>query len=340
MTPLAFRSDASFLHDTSAMPEVPERVARIEAVEAALEARDWCGFTPAESPAADDDLLGLVHEPRYVERIEAACLAGEALDPETPTVPLTIEAARHAAGGAAAMVDALAGGESVGASLHRPPGHHAGRQSASGFCLFNNVAVAAAHARDAHGMEKVLVLDWDVHHGNGTEEIFWTDPHICFISIHQSPLWPGSGAFDDIGADDGEGLTVNLPVAPGSGNERYAALVSEVVGPVARRWRPELILVSAGYDAHRADPLAQCVVDEAGFAAVTSQVRQIGSETGAPVGVVLEGGYDVDALAASVVATLGSLAAEEPEGAQPAVVPADPEVERIAESVLARSVFS
>ncbi len=335
MAPVAFRSDASLLHDTSAMPEVPERVARIEAIEAALAAESWCGFEPADSPPAGNELLSLVHEPAYIARIEEACRAGEALDPETPTVPGSIAAARHAAGGAAAMVDSLMSGERIGASLHRPPGHHSGPASASGFCLFNNVAVAAAHARAAHGAERVLILDWDVHHGNGTEEIFWADPNVCFVSIHQSPLWPGSGALGDVGAGEGEGLTVNLPVPPGSGNDRYEALVAHVVAPLARAWRPELILVSAGYDAHRSDPLAQCMVDEQGFAAMAGAVGDVGRALGAPVGMVLEGGYDTAALAASVVASLAALSSG--DGGEP---PPAATVAAEAEAVLSRPAFS
>ena len=335
MAPVAFRSDASLLHDTSAMPEVPERVARIEAIEAALAAESWCGFEPADSPPAGNELLSLVHEPAYIARIEEACRAGEALDPETPTVPGSIAAARHAAGGAAAMVDSLMSGERIGASLHRPPGHHSGPASASGFCLFNNVAVAAAHARAAHGAERVLILDWDVHHGNGTEEIFWADPNVCLVSIHQSPLWPGSGALGDVGAGEGEGLTVNLPVPPGSGNDRYEALVAHVVAPLARAWRPELILVSAGYDAHRSDPLAQCMVDEQGFAAMAGAVGDVGRALGAPVGMVLEGGYDTAALAASVVASLAALSSG--DGGEP---PPAATVAAEAEAVLSRPAFS
>ena len=249
-----FRSDASRLHDTSAMPEVPERISRIEAIESRLAAEGWCGYRPAPSPPAADGLLGLVHEAGYLSAIEEACTLRAALDPETPVVPGSLEAARHAAGGAAAMVDALMAGDPAGASLHRPPGHHAGPSSASGFCIFNNVAVAAAHAREAHGVERVLVLDWDVHHGNGTEAIFLGDPGVCFISIHQSPLWPGSGALADSGVGDGEGFTVNLPVPPGSGNDLYAALVAHVAVPLVEAYDPGLILVSAGFDAHRADP--------------------------------------------------------------------------------------
>lgn len=313
---------------------MPERIARIEAIEEMLAARGWCGFEPVESSPAPDGLLALVHDDKYIGAVERACETREALDPETPTVPGSMAAARHSAGGAAAAVDALAGGDDLAASIHRPPGHHAGVASASGFCLFNNVAIAAAHARSEHGLERVLVLDWDVHHGNGTEAIFLADPGVCFVSIHQSPLWPGSGALRDQGAGAGEGFTVNLPVPPGSGNGLYEALVAHVVEPVARAFSPELILVSAGYDAHRADPLAECVVDEAGFAAMARRVGALGREFGVPVGLVLEGGYDVDALAASVAATLEALP-EDPDGP----VPGRAAVADVADVVLARPAF-
>jgi acetoin utilization deacetylase AcuC-like enzyme len=197
------------------------------------------------------------------------------------------------------------------------------------------VAIAAAHARVAHGIERVLVVDWDVHHGNGTESIFWADPGVCFVSIHQSPLWPGSGAFADSGEGKGEGLTVNLPVAPGSGNEAWEALVAHVVEPLAAAWSPGLVLVSAGFDAHRADPLAECLVDEEGFAAMARRLGSVGRRLGVPVGVVLEGGYDVDALASSVAATLIGLG-EDPGGEVPAPGP----VARMAEEVLARPAFA
>ena len=317
------------------MPEVPERISRIEAIEEALDEAGWCGMRRGDSPAAGDELLRLVHDESYIEAMEEACGRSEAVDPETPTVPETITAARHAAGGAAAMVDALMAGDPAGASLHRPPGHHAGRSSASGFCLFNNVAVAAAHAREEHGVERVLILDWDVHHGNGTEAIFLEEPGVCFISIHQSPLWPGSGAFADAGAGAGEGLTVNLPVPPGSGNGLYEALVAHVVAPVVLAYAPGLILVSAGFDAHRADPLAACLVDEDGFAAMARQVGGVSRQEGIPVGVVLEGGYDIDALAASTVATLNALQ-RDPEEPLPDRAP----VAGVADSVLGRPAFS
>jgi acetoin utilization deacetylase AcuC-like enzyme len=208
------------------------------------------------------------------------------------------------------MVDALLGGSArVGASLHRPPGHHATAERAMGFCLFNNVAIAAARALSA-GAERVLILDWDVHHGNGTNDIFAARDDVLFCSIHQWPLYPGTGHESDAGDRHGEGYTVNLPVPGGSGDAAFLSLVEHVVRPLARAYAPDLVLVSAGYDAHADDPLAGCVVTDAGFAALSASVRAMADELGVPLGVVLEGGYDLGALARSVVITLETVGAE------------------------------
>jgi acetoin utilization deacetylase AcuC-like enzyme len=199
-----------------------------------------------------------------------------------------------------------------------------------GFCLFNNVAVAATHAAAAHGIERVLVLDWDVHHGNGTEATFYDSDGVLFVSLHQSPLWPGTGALSDVGTGAGEGYTINLPVPPGTGGEQYRALIQHVVAPVAREWRPGLICVSAGYDAHRDDPLAQCELDEADYGQMAAAARELGSELSAPVLVCLEGGYALEALAGSVVATLEALAGDAASAPAPQA-PAAPYRERLSD---------
>jgi acetoin utilization deacetylase AcuC-like enzyme len=182
-----------------------------------------------------------------------------------------------------------------------------------GFCLFNNVAVAAAEALEA-GAERVLVLDWDVHHGNGTEEIFAADPRVLYVSIHQWPLYPGTGPAEFEGTGDGEGYTINLPVSPGAGSEEFRALVQHVVAPVARAYQPQLLAISAGYDAHRDDPLASCLVDTEAYADMSATMRDLGAELGAPVLVCLEGGYAPSALAVSVVATLTALEGDREPG--------------------------
>ena len=311
MAPVAYlRSPASLLHNTGAHPE---RIQRIPAIEAALSERGWPGLDVIEAPAAGEELLLAVHTREHVEGIRALVeRGGGAIDMDTVTSPGSWEAALHSAGGAAHMVDLLLGERSHAAAFCglRPPGHHAERDRAMGFCLFGNVAVAARRARDAHGVERVLVLDWDVHHGNGTNDIFHSDPSVLFVSIHQWPLYPGTGDAGDAGSGEGLGFTVNLPVPPGSGDEVFVSHVEHLVVPLVEAYEPGLILVSAGYDAHRDDPLADCDVTDAGYAAMSALVRHAADALGAPVGVVLEGGYDLGALARSVVATLEVLAGD------------------------------
>jgi len=308
MVGVIYRHDASRGHDTG---EHPERIARIEAIERELAARAWLGYDLADSPPATASQLHAVHPPAYVEAIEAACAAGGgALDADTIVSPGSFTAAVHAAGGATALVDALVVGDArAGASLHRPPGHHADAARAMGFCLFNSVAVAARHAIDAHGLERVAILDWDVHHGNGTNDIFHADPRVLFISIHESPLFPGTGPASDRGSGAGAGFTVNLPVPAGTGDAAYGSLVEHVAAPRIRAHRAQLLLVSAGFDAHADDPLAGCRVTEAGFAAMTATSRRLADELGIGLGIVLEGGYDLGALTRSLIATLEVAAA-------------------------------
>jgi acetoin utilization deacetylase AcuC-like enzyme len=277
-----------------------------------------------------------VHPPSHVHAIEELCAAGGgAIDMDTIVSAGSFRAARHAAGGAVALVDALLGGPRderprAGASLHRPPGHHAEAARAMGFCLFNNVAVAARRALGAHGAERVLILDWDVHHGNGTNDIFHATDEVLFVSIHEWPLYPGTGSARDAGSGAGEGLTVNLPVPGGSGDAVFCSLVEHVAAPLARAYRPDLLLVSAGYDAHADDPLATCRVSDAGYAAMAGSVKRMAEELDVPAGLVLEGGYELGALSRSVAATLAVLGAD--------VAPAMPAlaVDPLAEEALVR----
>ncbi len=297
---------SSYGHETGAHPEQP---ARISAIEEELALRDWLGFDRVRSPAVDRSVLTAVHPESYVASIEQlVAQGGGQLDWDTVTSSGSFDAALHAAGGAVHMVQLLLDGEAAwGFSAHRPPGHHATTDRSMGFCLFNNVAVAARFAIDHRGLERVMILDWDVHHGNGTNDIFHASSEVLFVSIHQSPLYPGSGPADDVGSGPGRGFTVNLPVAPGSGDELFESLVAYVAAPLARSFRPQLVLVSAGFDAHREDPLGGCVVTERGFAAMTSTMRHVCEELEVPLGCVLEGGYALDALARSVAATIEAL---------------------------------
>jgi acetoin utilization deacetylase AcuC-like enzyme len=320
---------SSHKHDTGPHPE---NAGRLVAIEAALEERAWRGLERIEAPAASRAQLTRVHDEAQVSRIEAFCLEGGGMiDMDTVAVPASWQAALHGAGGAAAAAERLLAGEASAAFCGlRPPGHHAEADRAMGFCLFNNVAVAAAHAIAECGAERVLVLDWDVHHGNGTEAIFAGSPQVLYASIHQWPLYPGTGPAEYQGEGEGEGFTVNLPVPPGAGSEKFLALVQHVVAPIARRFEPDLLAISAGYDAHRDDPLASCAVETEAYGEMTATMRALAAELGVPVLVCLEGGYSPRALASSVVATLEALdSAKEPASAPAAA--AEPHRSRLAE---------
>jgi acetoin utilization deacetylase AcuC-like enzyme len=307
--PFLLRHPLSLEHDTGAHPE---RVERIVAIERALAERDWLGWEVRESPVVDRAALQAVHPEAYVRRLAEACAAGGgALDVDTIVSERSYEAALHSAGGAVALVDALLGdGERVGASLHRPPGHHALPSRPMGFCLFNNIAVAARRAIDRWGVERVLIIDWDVHHGNGTNDIFHADPDVLFVSIHESPLYPGTGPASDRGSGAGEGFTVNLPVPGGSGDAAWCSLVEHVVVPLGLEHHPALVLLSAGYDAHVRDPLASCRVTREGYERMAASVRALADDLGVPLGIVLEGGYDLVALTESLVTTLEVVGAQ------------------------------
>jgi acetoin utilization deacetylase AcuC-like enzyme len=295
-----FVAEAFRAHDPGPHPERP---ARYDAVLRALAALGDA-VRLAEAPAAGDEELARVHDPRFLAALRALCArGGGAIDPDTVANGPTCDAVEHAAGAAVAAVDgALAGEHRVAFCAGRPPGHHAERARAMGFCFVNHVAVAAAHAR-ALGAERVAILDWDAHHGNGTQAIFYDDPDVLYVSLHQWPFYPGTGARDERGAGAGEGATVNVPLPAGTTEREFLAAFREVALPAVRRFAPDLLLVSAGFDAHRADPLTDLGVTEGGFAEMSRAL----AEVDASQVYVLEGGYDLAALEASVAATLGAL---------------------------------
>lgn len=290
----------------------PENPERLRAIEAALGERDWLGWERREAPAAAEGELELVHPAEHVEAIRELCRAGGgAIDADTYAGPASYEAALRSAGGACEMTRALLRGDaSVGFSAGRPPGHHAEPTRAMGFCLFDNVAVAAALAIAELGVERVFILDWDVHHGNGTAEIFRRRADVLFAGIHQGGIFPGTGAREDTGSGPGEGYTINLPVPAGSGEDVWVPLLEDVILPAAEEFGPQLVLVSAGFDAHRDDPLAGCLLEASSFARMAARTREAAERWGAPLGAVLEGGYNLAALAESVVATLAALGGE------------------------------
>jgi acetoin utilization deacetylase AcuC-like enzyme len=310
---LYFSHPACLEHDPRVhSPEHPDTPERLSALEGALAQRAWLGWERREAPAAQEAQLELVHSARHVRSIADLCRAGGgAIDPDTFVDESSYRAALHAAGGACAMAGALLADEAaVGFCGVRPSGHHAESDRAMGFCLFNNVAVAAASAIAELGVRRVFILDWDVHHGNGTAEIFRRRADVLFVSIHQRPLYPGTGPLEDAGVGAGEGYTINLPVAPGSREPEWLSLLEQVVLPAAVAFEPELVLVSAGFDAHAEDPLASCRLQTGSFVEMAVRVREMARAAGIPLGVVLEGGYNREVLAECVCATLSALAGE------------------------------
>ncbi|MHB8533456.1 MAG: histone deacetylase family protein [Solirubrobacteraceae bacterium] len=313
---LYFSHESSLAHDPARIaPGHPDTPARLHALEAALAGRDWLGWERRSSPAASVAQLELAHAPEHVAAIRRLSEAGGGMvDPDTYVMEASWEAALHAAGGACELARSLLAGEAqVGFGAHRPSGHHAERDRAMGFCLFNNVAVAAAWAIAELGLGRVLVIDWDVHHGNGTAEIFRQRSDVLFASLHQSPLYPGTGPLGDAGSGAGKGYTINLPVPPGTGEALWMDLFERVALAAAREYRPELILVSAGFDAHEEDPLASCRLRTSSFPSMAAQLRELALELGVPLGVVLEGGYNTAVLAECVCAMLPALTGELPQ---------------------------
>ena len=310
---LFYHHPSSLEHDPSLLaPEHPDTPERMEALQAAMGQAGWPGCTRRRAPEATEAELGLVHTPEHIAFIRDLCLKGGGqIDSDTFVGEPSYHAALHAVGGACAMTRALLAGEDDrGFCAVRPSGHHALADGAMGFCLFNNVAVAAELAVRELGCKRVMIVDWDVHHGNGTADVFRRRGDVLFASIHQSGLFPGTGALSDAGAGDGLGYTINAPVPAGSDEEVWLSLIEYVVVPVLLEYAPQLVLISAGFDAHRADPLGDCRLDEQSFAEMARHIRDAAREVGAPVGAVLEGGYDPPALSRSVLATIRALGGE------------------------------
>ena len=302
----------SFLdsHASHAQPGHPERPARLEAVRAEIAADPVLAALPLLRPTpAPRVALERVHLPGYLDLVEAFCeRGGGALDVDTYATAASYDVARRACGGVLAVVDAVLMGEATnGFAIGRPPGHHARPAQAMGFCLLSNAAIAARHAQAAHGVDRVLVVDLDVHHGNGTQEALYDDPSVLFVSSHQEEVYPGTGSLRETGTGPGEGFTVNLPLPAGTGDE-LADLYRAVLPPLAARFRPDLVLLSFGADAHRLDPLAGLGLSVAGLAEAAGVVQEVADEhAGGRLVVTLEGGYHVDVLAAGVAAVLRRL---------------------------------
>jgi acetoin utilization deacetylase AcuC-like enzyme len=289
-------------------PEIPHRLAAIE-----QRLRDgglWSAISHVAPIEATREQLEAVHDADYVDYIERVCALGPvAIDGDTGVVPESLRAASLAAGGACLAVDLVVRGEADAAFCAvRPPGHHAERAEAMGFCLFNNVAVAAEHARRAHGLERIAILDWDVHHGNGTQHTFERDPGVFYLSIHQYPHYPGTGAASERGEGEGEGATLNAPMAAGTGDVEWLGVLEGEFTRAIDAFRPELVLLSAGFDAHAEDPLSSTLVTEEGYRRMTEIVRSwAASHANGRLVSLLEGGYNLGALARSVETHLEAL---------------------------------
>ena len=305
MTTLLFTHQACLDHDPGDYH--PESPARLRAVLEALDAPEFARLDRREAPEAEIDDIARVHPRRFVERMLAAVPAAGhvGIDADTVLSPQSGRAALRAAGATVAAVDAVVAGEADNAFCAvRPPGHHAEPDRAMGFCLFNNVAIGALRAREVHGLARVAVIDFDVHHGNGTQARFADDPSLFYASTHQFPLYPGTGRASETGV----GNIVNVPLAPLAGSQQFRLGVSREILPALDAFRPEMVLISAGFDAHRSDPLAQLLLDESDYTWVTEQLVEMARRHArGRVVSTLEGGYDLAALGASAAAHVGGL---------------------------------
>jgi len=299
----------------------PERPDRLRAVLARLEASGLAAELDRREPrAAREEELLRVHDPEHVARVRSACTRAPcALDGDTSVSAASYDAALCAAGGVLEACERVLSGAWHNAFCAvRPPGHHAERERAMGFCLFNNVSAAAAALRAQHGLERVAILDWDVHHGNGTQHLFERDPAVFYASLHQWPLYPGTGAASERGIGPGEGATRNCPLPPGSGDGEWLAALEDELLPELEAFRPEFVLLSAGFDAHRLDPLSGTCLSERGYAEMTARMLALARQVAhGRLVSVLEGGYHLEALASCVEVHLGALRAESARASTP-----------------------
>ena len=300
-------------------PGHPERSERADVMDVVAARWRDRGIEVVAPRSATSEQLARVHDPDYLRRIAETAGRAVALDPDTYTSPESHEIALLAAGAAIDAVErVMAGSHQAALAMVRPPGHHAGRDRAMGFCLYNNVAVGAAHAREV-GAAKIAIVDYDVHHGNGTQHIFEADPHVLYISTHQYPYYPGTGAADEIGREHGVGFTVNLPLEAGAGDDDYKLVFATVVMPVLRQFEPDLVIVSAGFDAHERDPLGGMRLTTPSFAAMTGQLRAAAEECcRGRIVLVTEGGYDLHALRESLDVVVDTLRDTRSSAAWPA----------------------
>ncbi len=288
-------------------PENPERLASIYRMLKEIDQTDLV-YVPARMATHEE--IEYNHEPSYIMNVrETKGKVQRRLDPDTVTSARSYDAACTAVGGLLALIDeCMAGRVDNGFALVRPPGHHAEGARSMGFCIFNNIAVGARYLQKKYGLKRILIVDWDLHHGNGTQHSFYEDPGVLYMSTHQYPYYPGTGWYDETGLKEGKGYTVNIPLSYGMNDDDYVYVFKEVIVPVARRFKPEIVLVSAGFDIHRNDPLGGMGVTEDGFARMARMLLDVAQgECGGKVLFVLEGGYDIRALTDSVKTVLMEL---------------------------------
>src|SRR5215213_9522844 len=299
----------NYMADVEAPRRFPAALSGVEEAEREGAPVEWRPCRPAS-----EESLTAVHDPAYLERVEnISAKGGGYLNLDTALNKVSWEAATLASGAAIGAVESVLSGTSAFA-IARPPGHHAGRDYGMGFCLLNNAAIAAEYAR-GRGVERIAILDWDVHHGNGTQDIFYSDAGVLYLSVHQSPFYPGTGAAREVGRGEGEGFTVNVPLPARSVEDVYAGAFAGVFVPVLREFRPALIMISAGYDAHAADPIGGMRLQAGSFGHFAAQLAAVAREIeAAPLMLLLEGGYNLRALTYSVAATVKGVEEDDPPG--------------------------
>ncbi len=306
MTIVGFYDDIFLKHKQKRHPERPERLQAIHRLlpdTGLIDEIEWRMVQPAQL-----EQVTAVHDETLWHSIAALSQTGGGwIDADTYVNLFSFDAASRAAGAAIGAAEASLAGADLSVALVRPPGHHATRSNAMGFCLFNNVAIAARNMVENHGLERVLILDWDVHHGNGTQDIFYSDPNVFFISVHQYPFYPGTGSWEEQGIQKAMGSTLNIPLPGGVGDEGYLLAFEQLIEPTIMAFDPQLILLSAGFDAHWRDPLASMNLTVQGYYKMAARLRAVAKHVNAPVAIVLEGGYDLDAIAHGMIATMKGL---------------------------------